>query len=209
MAEDIFSEAMQPERFFGEVLYELHRERGWDDEFDMISAGPLTLWCVVRTQGFGTKTWSVTFKVEEVEVVEGEFGEPVAVVHVDREVFVALTPHLNAFVDRLEDYVERQGLYVAEEHVPMLRNLGGRVVLEVEGEGGAQLGAEVWFCACGTKPLCTPPRRSFTLKVSRADFERLESGAIDVVHAIGEGLIAVEGDMALALKVGAAIGRMK
>lgn len=203
----ITQQPFTPERFFTDLVHAIHQRRGFK-EFDQISAERLWVRLIVPDDA-ARKQWSVGVFTGPLQIIEGPHNAPHLLTFVvPRDLWMLMSPRTSSIVERLEDYVEGPGLFIDAEHVPMLRSIRGRIDLRIDGypspSGPRDLTTELWLTDQEQRP-----DRSFTVRTSAAGFERLASGAIDLHKALADGTLKIEGDVALAMKVGAAIGRLK
>lgn len=199
-----------PERFFEDIVHAIHKRHGFQ-EFDLIAEERLWVRLIVPDpQGGGPEqVWSVGVFTGPLEVREGTHPVPYLLTFViPRDIWVLMSTRAIHLVERLEEYVEGPGLFVSAEHVPMVRAIRGRIDLRVDGyptpQGPRDVLTEVWITDQAQRP-----ERGFTVRASAALFERLASGHIDIGRALAHGEVHLEGDIALAMKVGAAIGRLR
>jgi hypothetical protein len=117
----------------------------------------------------------------------------------------AADPDLPAIVPA--GWSARQILIVEPRDIDMVRQLGGRVLVEIEGRRRRRFALDVGFGKAGV----AAGRPRTTVRLDSATFEGLQSGAIPPMQPLLDGRLKIEGDRALAMQllllVGSRLGR--
>jgi hypothetical protein len=98
-------------------------------------------------------------------------------------------------------------LFLDPRDVELLRQVSGRILVEVEGRRARRWSLDVAFGKAGV----TAGRPRTTVRIGGATFEGLAAGTIPPMQPLLDGRLAVEGDRALAMQLllllGSRLGR--
>jgi hypothetical protein len=105
------------------------------------------------------------------------------------------------------DWSARHLLTVNPNDIDLVRQISGRMLLEIEGRRRRRFALDVGFGKAGV----SAGRPRTTVRLDAATFEGLRSGAMPPMQPLLEGRIKIEGDRALAMQlmllVGSRLGR--
>src|SRR5580692_106044 len=163
----------------------------------------------ISVSGAGGGAWELALEGERLQVAPPGREPPdiwirLAVPDV-RVALGAADPDLPQIVSA--DWSARHLLAVNPNDIDLVRQLSGRMLLEIEGRRRRRFALDIGFGKTGV----TAGRPRTTVRLDSATFEGLRGGAIPPMQPLLDGRLKIEGDRALAMQllllVGSRLGR--